>query len=187
MSPSGHLGRGAGRVLRRPSGGRAGGCDLLIGILSDTHDQVARTAGAVALLIEQGAEVLIHCGDLTGPDVVYACAGRPAYFVFGNNDFDEDGLRRAMAAVGATCLGQGGEVELGGKRVAVTHGDLDRELRRLTMAAPDYLLYGHSHRAADERLGPTRWINPGALHRAARRTVALLDLDSDALRFLDIG
>ncbi len=160
---------------------------MRIGILSDTHDQVARTARAVALLIEQGAEALVHCGDLTGPDVVFACAGPPSYFVFGNNDFDEDGLRRAMAVVGGTCLGQGGEVQLGGKRIAVTHGDLDRELRKLSASGPDYLLLGHSHQTADERRGSTRWINPGALHRATRRTVALLDLKTDDLRFLDVS
>ena len=75
---------------------------MRIGILSDTHDQVARTAEAVALLIAEGAEALIHCGDLTGPAVVDACAGVPGHYVFGNCDFDEDALRRAIAAVGAS-------------------------------------------------------------------------------------
>jgi putative phosphoesterase len=159
---------------------------MRIGILSDTHDQVARTARAVALLVARGAEALVHCGDLTGPDVVDECAALPFSFVFGNNDFDHAGLRRAAAAAGATCLGHGGVLEVHGRRVAVTHGDSAREVRRLAAAAPDYLLFGHSHRPADVRDGPTRWINPGALHRAAGHTVALLDLDSDALTLLTI-
>ena len=133
---------------------------MRIGILSDTHDQVERTSRAVRRWSPQGAEVLIHCGDLTGPDVVYECAGLPAYFVFGNNDFDEAGLRRAMAGIGAVCLGAVGEIELGGKRIAVTHGDSAREIRRLAGSSPDYLFFGHSHWPADERQGPTRWINP---------------------------
>jgi putative phosphoesterase len=112
---------------------------LRIGIISDTHDQLARTSQAVRRLAEAGAEALVHCGDLTGPDVVYECAGLPAYFVLGNNDFDEAGLRRAMADVGAVCLGRGGEVALGGWRIAVTHGDSARELRRLAALRPDYL------------------------------------------------
>ena len=160
---------------------------MRLGIISDTHDHVARTARAVALLVAEGAEVLVHCGDLTGPEIVHECAALPSHFVFGNNDFDEAALRDAMAAVGGTCLGPGGEIVLGGKRIAVAHGDLPREVRRLAEAAPDYFLFGHSHRAADERVGPTRWINPGALHRVATRTVALLDLEADELRFLEVG
>ena len=159
---------------------------MKIGILSDTHDQVARTRRAVALLVGRGAEALIHCGDLTGPDVVHGCDALPAYFVFGNNDYLEKPLRRAMADTGATCLGRAGEVALGGRRIAVTHGDLPAEVRRLTVAAPDYLLFGHSHEPADDRDGPTRRVNPGALYRAAAWTVALLDLETDALDFLTV-
>lgn len=159
---------------------------MRIGIISDTHDQVARTARAVALLKERGAEALIHCGDLTGPAVVRELGVLPSTFVFGNNDFDEQGLRAAMDAIGGTCLGRGGEVTLGGRRIAVTHGDSLKEVRRLAAGAPDYLLYGHSHAAADEREGPTRWINPGALHRASAWTVALLDLERDLLTGLGV-
>ena len=59
-------------------------------------------------------------------------------------------------------------------------------LRRLTALQPDYLLFGHSHHATDERDGVTRCINPGALSRAAQYTVALLDLETDALQFLTV-
>ena len=44
---------------------------MRIGILSDTHDQIARTTRAVVLLRAEGAEALVHCGDLTGPEIVY--------------------------------------------------------------------------------------------------------------------
>jgi putative phosphoesterase len=159
-----------------------------LGILSDTHGQLARTVRAVTTLINQGAEALVHCGDLTGPEIVHACctAGRPCWFVLGNCDYDEPGLRAAIDATGSVCLGYGGIIELGGRRVAVTHGDRPEEVRRLVAERPDYLLSGHSHRRADHRDGPTRHINPGALHRATPWTVALLDLAADDLRFLEI-
>lgn len=159
---------------------------MRIGILSDTHDRRERAARAVKLLADSGAEALVHCGDLTVPDVVYECSGLPGYFVFGNNDDDEEGIRVAISAVGGTCLDRGGEITLGGRRIAVTHGDIGREVRRLAAAAPDYLLFGHSHVPTDDRDGPTRWINPGALHRAESWTVALLDLDTDGLQFLKV-
>ena len=159
---------------------------MLIGILSDTHDQITRTARAVRLLTDLGAEVLIHCGDLTGADVVYEFGDPTAYFVFGNNDYNQVGLRRAMDDVGSTCLGVSGEVVLDGRRLAVTHGDSIKEMKRLAALAPDYLFFGHTHVPSDERVGPTRWVNPGALHRAEAWTVALLDLESGALRLLTI-
>jgi putative phosphoesterase len=159
---------------------------LRIGILSDTHDQVARTGRAVAMLQAEGAAALIHCGDLTGPDVVYECCVLPCYYVFGNNDFDEDALRAAMNATGGVCLETGGLIELAGRRIAVAHGDLPREVRRLESTAPDYLLFGHSHHPTDQREASIRWINPGALHRASTWTVALLDLAKDELEFLAV-
>lgn len=159
---------------------------MRIGILSDTHDRRERAARAVRMLAEAGAEALIHCGDLTVPDIVYECAELPSYFVFGNNDDDEDGIRAAISAIHGTCLEWGGEISLGGRRIAVTHGDLGKEVRRLAAARPDYLLFGHSHVPTDQRDGPTRWINPGALHRAEAWTVALLTLDTDGLEFLKV-
>ncbi|MGE3818744.1 MAG: metallophosphoesterase [Isosphaeraceae bacterium] len=160
---------------------------MRIGILSDTHDQVARTARAVASLIDEGAEALIHCGDFTQPRVVEELAGLPHYVVLGNNDYDENGLRRVVLSLGGVWLGRGGLVECGGKRLAVTHGDSFGEIRRLKEQEPDYLFLGHSHQRDDHREGPTRWINPGALHRAPEWTVALLDLDTDALTVLRLG
>src|SRR5690349_14369268 len=102
---------------------------MRIGILSDTHDQVARTARA---------DALFHCGDLTGPEVVAVCGRLPGYYVFGNNDSEEDLLRLAIARAGGTCLGRGGELVLDGRRVAMTHGDSPRDVRRLLALEPDY-------------------------------------------------
>jgi putative phosphoesterase len=159
---------------------------MLIGILSDTHDQLARTKVAVAMLRNAGAEVLIHCGDLMGPEIVGACGGQPAYFVFGNNDDDLPALQKAMDQVGAICLGWAGEVSLANNRIAVAHGHVHADVTRLLATEPDYLLTGHSHVPADWRSGPTRCINPGALARAAQFTVVLLDLGTDELRFLTV-
>jgi putative phosphoesterase len=159
---------------------------MLLGILSDTHDQVARTKAAVDLLVNSGAEALIHCGDITIPDVVYELAPRPSYFVFGNCDFDLDELRRAIAEIGGVCLERGGLLSIDDRRLAVTHGDSSRELARLEGERPDYLFSGHTHEALDVQRGPTRFINPGALHRAATWTVAVLDCSSGRLESLHV-
>lgn len=159
---------------------------MKIGIMSDTHDQVGRTKIAANLLRDRGAEALIHCGDLTTPDVVYECAVLPSHFVFGNCDCDCDALERAMATIGGVCLGRGGLVTLDGRTLAVTHGDSYEELQRLEHAKPDFLFSGHTHRMIDEWRGGIRCINPGALHRAPFWSVTLLDLETDVLEILRI-
>lgn len=157
---------------------------MRIGILSDTHDQVARTGRAVSLLTRAGAEALIHCGDLTIPAVVDEFLGVPTTFVFGNCDYDLADLRRAMNRIDAACLDLGGLITLGDRRIAVTHGHSDAELNRLAALGPDYLFSGHTHQRRDVRQGPTRFINPGALYRASTWTVALLNLADDDLQTL---
>jgi putative phosphoesterase len=162
---------------------------MRIGIVSDTHDELERTRRAVELLRAEGAETLFHCGDLIESTMVAPCAVLPCYFVFGNNDYDSvPEIRQAIAEFkGAVCLDFGGEVMLAGKRIAMAHGHLTTDVRRLLAAEPDYLFTGHSHIAADWMAGKTRRINPGALHRARSFSVALLDLGNDELRFLPIS
>jgi predicted phosphodiesterase len=84
------------------------------------------------------------------------------------------------------CLSWSGELLLAGKRIGVAHGHVDADVRRLLKAEPDYLFTGHSHIAADRQIGPTRCVNPGALHRAREFSVAVLDLTRDDLRFLPV-
>jgi uncharacterized protein len=79
---------------------------MQLGILSDTHDELTRTRAAVDLLRAEGAEVLIHCGDLASPAILALCAVLPCYFVFGNHDADNvPALQRAALESGAVCLG----------------------------------------------------------------------------------
>lgn len=168
--------------------GSSGGAEnVLVGVISDTHDQVRRTKRAVAALKAAGAKALFHCGDITIAEVVFECCNIPGYFVFGNCDFDREGLRRAITAIGGTCLERGNIVTLSGRRIAITHGDSEQELRRLAGSQPDYLLSGHTHRTSDYQDGLTRHINPGALHRASEWTVALLDIACNHLEMLPIS
>ena len=142
---------------------------------------------AVQLLRDEGAEALIHCGDLSSPPIVNACAVMPFWFVFGNHDADNvPALQQAALESGAVCLGWAGEVNLDGRLIAVAHGHMSYDIRRALAARPHYLLSGHSHVASDREEKMVRRINPGALHEADRFTVALLDLLYDELRFITI-
>jgi predicted phosphodiesterase len=112
----------------------------------------------------------------------------PAAFVWGNTDHRRAELARYAARLEIQCLHNFGELELAGKRIAITHGDDSRLVRRiLDEQRHDYLFVGHTHVSGDSRVGRVRMINPGALHRASVKTVALLDIGADKLEFLAIG
>jgi len=157
---------------------------VIVGILGDTHGRVESAKAAVAILREHGAEFLIHCGDVGSPLVLDQMAGTAGAFVFGNNDWNHRAMERYASDLGIQCLGLTGELELDGKRFVVLHGDDTRLMRQLIeQQEHDYLLFGHTHLKAERQEGRVRLINPGALHRAAVKTVATLDTRSDALKF----
>jgi hypothetical protein len=159
---------------------------MRIGILSDTHDRLERTVKALDLLLAEGVQHLIHCGDYTTPEIIHVCGRLPGHYTLGNNDFDEAAIRAAIEAVQGEYLGLGGELVLEGRRIGVTHGHDARTFRGLIASMPDYLLFGHTHIGFNQRDGPTRQINPGALHRAGQYTVACLDTANDTVRFLEV-
>jgi putative phosphoesterase len=161
---------------------------MKVGILSDTHNDSAMTARALQEFRRRGVNRLFHCGDLTSAEMVPQFAGFEVIFVRGNMDrHQKKAVKRAIAAqAGAEWLGKGDEVELEGKRIAITHGDREGVFETLLFAEPDYLFTGHTHRRRDERLGPTRIINPGAVGgvQYEQRSIAILDLVTDQLEVI---
>lgn len=155
---------------------------MKIGLLSDTHDEAARTRVAVRQFQTEGVSTLFHCGDLTTPSILEICSVFPCYFVFGNHDADmASTLRESAKSTGVMCLEWGGVVTLQGVSIAVTHGHMTTDVRRLLQCKPHYLFSGHSHIPSDIP-GEVRRINPGALHRAETYTVAILDLSTGQLK-----
>ncbi len=167
-----------------------------IGLLSDSHGQSHRTGLAVKLLVEAGADLLIHLGDIEQMDVIdsliHELDGQghvhpPVHMVFGNVDWNSDELGRYATALGMKVDHPVGTLKLAGRRLIFQHGHDTRQMQIALTQGADYLMHGHTHKKRDERIGRTRLINPGALQRASEYTVALLDLKTDDLRFLTVA
>jgi putative phosphoesterase len=160
----------------------------LLGILSDTHDRPDVARAGIQTLRAAGAQYLIHCGDVGGEQILDLLAGIPTTFVWGNNDYDRKSLTTYARDLGLHCAGDFAELQIANKEIAVTHGDNPKLIERATNPENhfDYLFLGHTHIPAHQRLSDLQIINPGALHRAARKSVALLDLKSDALRHITV-
>lgn len=165
-----------------------------IGLLSDSHGQAAVTQRAVQLLVEQGAAVLLHMGDVGTIEVIDALAAAgpdgqgqiEAHLVFGNCDWDAAALQRYAGQLGVQVDHPVGRLDYDGGELLFMHGHDNAAMRQGLEQQVRWLCYGHTHEQADSRHGPTRLINPGALHRAAVYTVATLDTENDQLSFFTV-
>ena len=61
---------------------------MKIGLLSDTHKKVDYSQTAIDHLVNEGAEFLIHCGDIVKEEMLQQLknSGRRYVAVYGNND-----------------------------------------------------------------------------------------------------
>ncbi len=168
---------------------------MIVGILSDTHGQARRTATAIRMLQQAGAEEFVHCGDIGGAPVLDQLAGLKIHIVCGNTDCPNSELVEYAASLGLQIgLPSPRRVEIGGRKMVVCHGH-EPEFGQLIAETAhnhpakaaygdcEYLLHGHTHVPVDRVIGHWHVINPGALHRARVHSVATLDLRSDVTKF----
>ncbi len=135
-----------------------------------------------------GVGHVIHCGDVGVTEVFDELVGRPCTFVWGNMDFPDSGLVAYLQTVGIHPPDEiPVRLTLDGKTFAVFHGHEHGFDHAVDTLDVDYILHGHTHVPRDIRCGRTRIINPGALHRARRKTVATLDTETEELTFHEIG
>jgi uncharacterized protein len=154
---------------------------MLLGVVSDTHGHLPNARSAAHMLSSLQVQAVLHCGDIGSEAVVPLFAAWPTHFVFGNVDGGQQSraLRMAIEQAGQTCHGRFGAIELADVKIALLHGDDERFLEE-TIAAGRYDLvcHGHTHVPRQEKIGSTFVLNPGALYRAARHTIALVELPS---------
>ena len=160
---------------------------MKICIVSDSHDRADALAQAVCEAKEQGAEAVIHCGDLIGAHTVRPAmsAGLPVHLIHGNNLGDAVALHNLSRGSGGLLQYHGvdARLELGGRRIFVVHYP-EYGYAMACTGDWDLVCCGHSHRADVERVanlksGHTWLVNPGTVAAlAAPATWALGDLES---------
>lgn len=149
----------------------------MIGILSDTHDNLTRVREAVRLFNDAGCDLVVHAGDFVAPFTVDELRNlrAPVKAVYGNCDGEKKGLAKAFQG-----LGEIRQAPLkfshAGLRFLVCH--LDAPIGRyIASKVHDVVIYGHTHRALVEPRDGVLVINPGEAGGWLRgkATVALLD------------
>jgi len=161
-----------------------------LGILSDTHDNADNTRAALPELRRRGITRLVHCGDITTPEIVHLFAGWDVAFVWGNMDHNWAELSDAARRIGVAIPQMSRAIQIDSKLIGITHGADQKILYNMMMSGKYvYLCHGHTHERRDEVRSAygVRLINPGALggSRPQARSVCILDPVSDDLEFIE--
>ena len=147
---------------------------MKIGVISDTHDHLDPKVREFF----QGVHHILHAGDIGLPWLVLELESiAPVTAVLGNNDV---GLNFKETEL----------VRLGERRFLVHHIVDVRSpaavvQRRLVRDNPDVVVFGHTHKPFNERIGNVLFFNPGYAGRARfsmPRTVAILHCEKGELR-----
>ncbi|MBQ6966298.1 MAG: metallophosphoesterase [Lachnospiraceae bacterium] len=125
-------------------------------VVSDTHGRIGNYMECIRKVAP--IDMLIHCGDIEGQEEeIKEMAGCETHIVSGNNDY-------------FSALPREDEFMIGSYRAFLTHGHgygvsmgLDRLVEEAEARGADIVLFGHTHRPVNEKIGNVRVLNPGSL------------------------
>jgi uncharacterized protein len=159
-------------------------------IVSDSHDRADALTAAVRQAKDEGAETVIHCGDLIGTQTLRGAlaTGLPMHVIHGNNIGDQVSLARWVRerAGQLEYHGSDARLELGGKKVFAVHYP-EYGYAMACTGDWDLVCCGHSHEAGVQQVrnvkgGSTWLVNPGTVAGLAAPATWILG-DLAAMRF----
>lgn len=174
---------------------------MLIGIVSDVHDNLRHLDKAIEFFNKRKIGLLLHCGDWIMPFTLgmYRTLDCPIKGVMGNGDPDiqkyEYQLQNKFQDLDIELSEVFLDLKIEGKRIAVFHGN-DKNLIEVTKESQmfDLFCYGHFHKPVNEKVGKTTVVNPGSLvgvylpdERKAAVTVGLYDTETGEAEIVDLG
>lgn len=145
--------------------------------MSDSHDNLEAINLAVNFFNEEQVDLVIHAGDLISPFTVkkFQKLNSPLMAIFGNNDGERDGLRKAYENI--CYLEDFKEISVENRSLAVIHGSNEALVNALSCCGQyDVVIRGHSHQL-EIKQGETLVVNPGETcgYLTGDKTVLLME------------
>ncbi|MHC1584220.1 MAG: metallophosphoesterase [Methanosarcinales archaeon] len=152
----------------------------MIGIVSDSHDNITALREAVNLFNDEKVEIVLHAGDVVSPFMIKTLSelNCPFMISFGNNDGDRAKLQKHASEAGGRAE-EFIEIVKREKRIGMIHGTDQTIVGALIRSNEfDIVISGHTHTPLVD-YKETLHINPGEVSGVltGERTVALLDED----------
>jgi uncharacterized protein len=144
---------------------------MKICIVSDSHDRSDALERAINDAAAEGAQVVVHCGDVIGAHTLRPAlrAGLPMHVIHGNNLGDSVALHKLSQSSGGLLQyhGPDARLELGGRKIFLVHYPEYGHALACT-GNWDLVCCGHSHQAGIDRVatvkgGSTWLVNPGTI------------------------
>ncbi len=154
---------------------------MLIGAISDSHDNLVQIEKAVQMLNDHKVSLVLHAGDYVSPFTIahFKKLNCPLIGVFGNNDGDHQLLtKRFNETTNCTIHDRFTQVTVEGYRIGLLHGDEAELLNALVDSGYfNAVVHGHSHNKSIQQKGKTLVINPGELcgYLTGKASFAMLD------------
>jgi len=154
---------------------------MLIGAISDTHDNLPKIEKAVEYLNNQKVELTLHAGDYVAGFVIPKLRQLNCNLigVFGNNDGDHELLKKRFSeTTNCTIHERFTSVKVEDYRIGLLHGHEEELLNAIIDSGYfDAVVHGHSHYKGIVKKGKTLAINPGEVcgYLTGKSTIALLD------------
>jgi putative phosphoesterase len=163
----------------------------LIGIISDSHDNLNAIRKAVDFFNSNNVKAVLHAGDIISPFTVRAFEelNSKFYFVFGNNDGDKVMLTRRFEEIGAIACGDFGDLTIDSLHIALLHGTNDALVKAIAKSGDfDVVIRGHTHDPGVKIIEGTPVINPGECSGilSGRSTVAILEISNINIEFVEL-
>lgn len=165
---------------------------MLIGAISDTHDNLPLIEKAVQILNQQKVGLVLHAGDYVAGFVVPKLEklNCPLIGVFGNNDGDQELIKKRFSeTINCTIHDRFTQTTIEGYRIALLHGNETELLNAIIDSGYfDAVIHGHSHNSGIEQKGKTLSVNPGELcgYLTGKPTLAILDTVTRQARIIDL-
>ena len=163
---------------------------MRICIVSDSHDRADALTHAVQAAKDEGAQAVIHCGDLIGTQTLRGAlaTGLTLHLIHGNNIGDQISLARWVRERNGQFEyhGPDARLELGGRKIFAVHYP-EYGYAMACTGDWDLVCCGHSHVAAIEQVpnvkgGKTWLVNPGTVAGLAAPASWVLG-ELDTMRF----
>lgn len=158
----------------------------MIGIMSDSHDNLPAIDAAVDYFNEERVDLVIHAGDLISPFTArhFQKLESPFLAIYGNNDGEREGLKEAYKKM--CYLEDFKEISLYNRKLAVIHGTNQALVESLSCSKIyDVIIKGHTHDVEITKK-ESLIINPGETcgYLTGDRTVVILEPDDLSHRII---
>jgi len=165
---------------------------MIIGIISDIHENFHNLILALQKMEEEGVEQILCLGDLMNAGVAKILAHHsvPTFLIWGNNDGEKVDIVKASYREGSkltVSLNTYDFLEYDNRKIFISHYD-DLAMPMASSGKYDAVFYGHDHKQNATKEGTCHVVNPGELsaQKTGVASLAIYNTTDNSIRLIEL-